>query len=134
MAFVPVHPPEAVHEVALLEDQVRVELPPEVMLVGLAAKLTVGAALVAATVTKALAGEDVPLAPLQVSVYVVVLAGDIETVPLVGFVPVHPPEAVHEVALLEDQVRVELPPKVMLVAPADKLTVGVPLLAPVGSM
>jgi hypothetical protein len=70
VAFVPVHPPEAVHEVALLEDQARVELPPEVILVALADKLAVGGVLVGgvlgATVTVALAGEDVPFAPAQV--------------------------------------------------------------------
>jgi hypothetical protein len=67
VACVPVHPPDAVHDVALVEDHVRVELPPVVMLVALVDKLTVGATL-AVTVTVALAGADVPLAPLQVSV------------------------------------------------------------------
>jgi hypothetical protein len=65
--FVPVHPPEAVHAVALVEDHVRVELLPAVMLVALADKLAVGTGL-AATVTVALAGDDVPLVPVQVSV------------------------------------------------------------------
>ncbi len=68
MAFAPLQPPEAVQEVVLAEDQVRVELPPAVMPVALADKLAVGVALAAATVTRALAGEEVPLVPLQVSV------------------------------------------------------------------
>ncbi len=76
------------------------------------------------TVTVALAGGDVPAAPVQVSVKVVVFAGDTARVPLVAFAPVQPPEAVHAVALLEDQVSVELPPAVMLVALADKVAVG----------
>ena len=41
--FVPVQPPEAVHEVALLVTHVRVVLPPLVTLVGLAVSVKVGA-------------------------------------------------------------------------------------------
>ena len=67
MALGPVQPPAAVHAVALVEDHVRVELLPAVMLVALADKLAVGAGM-AATVTVALAGADVPLVPVQVSV------------------------------------------------------------------
>ena len=52
------------------------------------------------------------------------LVSDAARVPLVGFVPLHPPEAVHEVALVEDQVTVELPPDVMLVGFAEIVTVG----------
>jgi hypothetical protein len=55
----------------------------------------------------------------------VVFVGDTASEPLVALVPVHPPEAVHAVALVEDHVRVELPPVVMLVALANKLAVGV---------
>jgi lysine/ornithine N-monooxygenase len=66
VAVVPVQPPLAVHEVAFVLDQVSVELLPEVMVVGVALKLTVGAAEV--TVTVAEAGADVPPVPLQVSV------------------------------------------------------------------
>ena len=46
----PDHPPEAVQEVALVVDQLKVELPPEATLAGLALKETVGGA---ATVTVA---------------------------------------------------------------------------------
>ena len=52
------------------------------------------------------------------------LVGDATRVPLVGFAPVHPPEAVHEVALVEDQVTVETLPDVMLVGLAEIVTVG----------
>jgi hypothetical protein len=65
IASAPVQPPLAVHDVAFVLDQVRVELPPEGMVVGLADSVTVG---VGATVTVALAGDDVPPAPVQVSV------------------------------------------------------------------
>jgi hypothetical protein len=54
-----------------------------------------------------------------------VLAGDTARVPLVPLVPVHPLDAVQDVALVEDHVRVELPPEVMLVVLADRLAVGV---------
>lgn len=42
-ALVPDQDPEAVHEVAFVEDQVRVELPPLATVLGLAANVTVGA-------------------------------------------------------------------------------------------
>ena len=63
---VPDQPPEAVHEVALVELQLRVELPPNATVVGLALKLAVGAGVV--TVTVADCGVLVPPAPVQVSV------------------------------------------------------------------
>ena len=62
---VPVQPPEAVHEVALVLDQVSVELLPEAIEVGLAVSVTVGADEV--TVTVAEAGV-VPPVPVQLSV------------------------------------------------------------------
>ena len=52
------------------------------------------------------------------------LAGDTARVPLVAFVPVQLPEAVHEVALVEDQVTIETWPAVMLVGLAEIATVG----------
>ena len=52
------------------------------------------------------------------------LVGDAARVPLVAFVPLHPPEAVHEVALVEDQVTVEILLDVMLVGLAEIATVG----------
>ena len=51
-AFVPCHAPEAVHEVALLDDQVSVDALPLLMVLGLALKLTVTAGF-ALTVTVA---------------------------------------------------------------------------------
>ena len=53
------------------------------------------------------------------------LVGDTARVPLVAFVPVQPPAAVHEVALVEDQVTIEIFPEVMLVGLAENATVGV---------
>ena len=53
-----------------------------------------------------------------------VLVGDTVRVPLVAFVPVQPPEAVHEVALVEDQVSVAFCPDTIVDGAADKVTVG----------
>jgi hypothetical protein len=53
-----------------------------------------------------------------------VLVGDTARVPLVAFLPVQLPEAVHEVALVEDQVTIEILPEVMLVGLAENVTVG----------
>jgi len=66
VALVPLQPPEAVHEVALALLQVRVEVPPEAILVGFVVSVTVGSG---STVTVALAAAGVvPPAPEQVSV------------------------------------------------------------------
>jgi hypothetical protein len=65
MASAPVQPPLAVQDAAFVLDQVRVELPPEETVVGLADSVTVGAGT---TVTVVLAGEVVPPAPVQASV------------------------------------------------------------------
>ena len=64
--MVPDHAPDPVHEVALLDDQVRVELLPLRTVLGLALKLavTVGFAL---TLTVAVCAA-VPASPVQVSV------------------------------------------------------------------
>ena len=52
------------------------------------------------------------------------LVGDTVRVPLVAFVPVQPPEAVQEVASVEDQVTTETLPEVMLVGLAENDAVG----------
>ena len=54
------------------------------------------------------------------------LVSDAAKVPLVALVPLHPPEAVHEVALVEDQVTVEILPDVKLAGLAEIVTVGSP--------
>jgi len=67
VALVPLQPPEAVHEVALVLLHVRVDMPPDATRVGLAVKFTVGAGG-GVTVTEAVAAAGVvPLAPEQVS-------------------------------------------------------------------
>ena len=71
-ALLPLQPapmPEAVHEVALVELHVSVELPPLAMDVGFAVNATVGAG---ATVTVAVTTLLVPPVPLQLNEYDVV--------------------------------------------------------------
>ncbi len=62
-ALVPDHAPDAVHEVALMADQVSMELAPLATVLGLAAKVIVGAGAVTVTVTDCVA---VPPLPVQV--------------------------------------------------------------------
>ena len=64
-ARAPDQPPEAVHEVALADDQANVELLPLVTVLGLAVKLTVGARGVTETVAVCAA---LPLIPVHVKV------------------------------------------------------------------
>ena len=66
----PLQPPDAVHDVALVEFQVSVLLPPLATLVGDADNVTVGAGVEAVTVTEVLPW-PVPPAPVQLSVKVV---------------------------------------------------------------
>jgi hypothetical protein len=61
-------PPEAVHEVALVELQVSVDAPPLAIVVGFAISVATG---LGATVTVAVAAVLVPPVPVQVNEYVV---------------------------------------------------------------
>ena len=63
VALLPLQPPVAVHEVALVELHVSVELPPLAITVGFAVNVTVG---VGTTVTVAVATLLVPPVPVQV--------------------------------------------------------------------
>jgi hypothetical protein len=121
----PLQAPLAAQEVALVLDHVSIELLPDEMVVGLAVNVTVGAGLppLPLTVTVWLA-EPEPLAPVQVSAYVVVLVGETVAVPLVAFAPVQPPLAVQEVAFVLDHVSVELLPDAIVAGLADKVTAG----------
>ena len=62
--LVPLQPPEAVHEVALVELHVSVEAPPLATEAGFAASVTVGVGI---TVTVAVATLLVPPTPVQVN-------------------------------------------------------------------
>ena len=65
VASLPLQPPDAVQDVAFLDDQDSVELLPPATVLGLALKLTVGAGEVTVTVADCAA---LPPAPVQVSV------------------------------------------------------------------
>src|SRR5258706_9850360 len=122
VVLVPVHAPEATQDVASVDDQVRVEELPLAIDVGLAVSDTVGTGGVTVTVAEAL---PVPPAPVQASVNVPVLVrAPLDWLPEVVLVPVHAPEATQEVALAEDQVRVEDAPLVTDVGLAVSDTVG----------
>jgi hypothetical protein len=55
---------------------------------------------------------------------VVALSAPVVVEPLVASLPLQPPDAVQEVALVEDQVNVELPPLATLVGAALSETLG----------
>jgi hypothetical protein len=57
-------------------------------------------------------------------------AGLTLSLPLVPLAPLHPPEAEQELALEEDQERVELPPAFILEGLADMETVGAVYVQP----
>jgi hypothetical protein len=123
-ANVPLQPPEAVQDVALVELQVSMEVPPLGTLVGFAVKVAAGTGL-AVTETVA-AAAVVPSVPVQVSEYVVsVVKAPVLSVPLVAFAPANvPPVAVQDVALVELQVNVALPPLLTVVGEAVIDAVG----------
>jgi hypothetical protein len=109
--------------VALVDDQVKVEPLPLATVLGFALRATVGAGGVTETVTDCVA---LPPAPVQVSEYVVLaVRAPVDCDPLTALVPDHAPEALHEVALVDDQVRVELAPLVTVLGLALRLTVAV---------
>jgi hypothetical protein len=52
------------------------------------------------------------------------VSAPVSCVPVIGSVPDHPPEAVHEVALVDDQVIVVLPPLAIMLGLELIVTVG----------
>jgi len=126
VAFVPDQPPDATHELASVEDQLSVEAPPLVTLVGLAVSITVGAAgddAVTVTIAEAVALPPPPL-QLRVNVLLAAVSAPVLAEPAVARLPVHAPEAVQLVAFAEDQVSELLPPLATLVGLAAIFTVG----------
>lgn len=116
---VPAQPSDAVHEFALLELQVKLDVPPGAMTEGLTPKVAVGMRLTAAV---ALA---LPPRPMQDSVYEVALAtGPVLWLPLGASDPLHPPEAVHVVASVEVHVSIDDAPAATAAGDAVKITVG----------
>jgi hypothetical protein len=123
VALLPDQPPEAVQAVALVEDQVKVAAAPLLTVLGAAERLTVGEGVLTDTVADCVA---LPPAPVHVSEYVdLAVKAPVDCEPLTALVPDHAPEAVQDVALVADQVRVELPPLATVLGLALILTVAV---------
>jgi hypothetical protein len=114
-----------VHEVALIELHVSVEAPPATTTVGFATIVAVGI-----TLTSTLAAPLVPLVPVHVMEYELGTASaPVLCVPLVAFVPLQLPDAVHEVAFVELQDSVEALPLATVAGAAPIDAVGsVPVL------
>jgi hypothetical protein len=79
----------------------------------------------------------VPPAPVQLKLYVVdCVRAPVFCVPLVGFAPVHPPDAVQELAVVADHLIVALPPLLtepgvaLKVTPGPELEVSLPATGP----
>ena len=107
------------HDVALIELHFSVETPPVATTVGYATKVAIGMTLT--TVDTLL----VPPVPVHDKEYELgIVSAPVLWVPLVAFVPLQLPEAVHEVALVELHVKVEEPPLATDVGFADRVTVG----------
>jgi hypothetical protein len=122
VARAPDQPPDASQDVALVEVQVSVELPPLTMLVGLALIDTLGGGADTETVTDWPAE---PPAPVQVNVKLVLAVRfEVAWEPLVARVPLQPPEATQEVALVVDHVKVDAAPLLTVVGLALSVTDG----------
>ncbi len=122
-AFAPDQPPEAVQAVALVEDQFNVAAAPLFTVVGFSVRLTPGAVAVTDTMVVCVA---LPPVPVQVSAKLVLAVNaPVDCEPLIAFAPDQPPEAVQEVALVDDQVSVALPPLATVLGVALKVTTAV---------
>jgi hypothetical protein len=111
-----------VQAVALLEDQVRLDVLPWATVAGFAAIETLGG--VAETVTVADCAAEPP-APVQVSVnFVVAVRAGVVCEPAVASEPFQPPEAVQAVALVDDHVNADVAPLLTVVGFAEKVTAG----------
>lgn len=125
-AFAPVQPFEAVQDVALVDDQVSVELPPEATDVGFAVSVTVGAGVDAATAIVTAPYAVWPPAAVHVrEKRVSAISVPVLEEPLMAFEPVQPPEAVQLAAFVEVQLIVDELPALMLIGAAETVTVGV---------
>jgi len=128
VATAPLQPPDAVHAVAFAEVQVNVDIPPLATVVGEADKVTVGAG---ETTTTSADCEACPPGPVQVKTYVVfAINGSVVMVPLVGWLPLQPPEAVQLCASLALHCKVVDVPLATLVFIAASVTDGFASLVP----
>jgi hypothetical protein len=123
VAFAPVQPPVALQLVASAELQVSVDDSPLLIAAGFAVNVTVGSG-VEPTVTATL-WVLLPPAPEQVNAKAVLaVSAPLDSLPLVAFAPVQPPDAVQLVASVELQVSVDDCPLVTEGGLAVRETVG----------
>jgi hypothetical protein len=121
-ATVPLQPPDAIHESALVDVHVKVEAPPEATAVGVAVSATIGSWF---TVTGAVAAALLPPGPMQVKEKIAfAVNAPVFFVPLLASVPLQSPDAAHEVAWAELQVSVDVLPAATTVGFAASCTVG----------
>jgi hypothetical protein len=112
--------------VALVADQVNVALPPLATLAALVLSETLGG--MADTVTVADCDAEPPV-PLQVSVkFVFAVSDEVVCEPVVALLPLQPPDAVQEVALVEDQVNVDVAPLSTVLGFVLRVTAGAALV------
>jgi hypothetical protein len=126
VAFDPVQLPDAEQDVAFVELQVSVLLPPLLTDIGDAESDTVGAGVEPPpTVTVTLSEAVRPLPLVHVRVYVAVaLNAPVLWLPDVAFCPLHAPDAMHDAARDVDQESVLLEPALTEPGLADRSTVG----------
>jgi len=121
-ARVPLQPPDAIHESALVDVHIKVAAPPEATAVGVAVSATIGRGF---TVTGAVAAALLPPGPVQVREKIAFAVNTpVFSVPLLASVPLQSPDAAHEVAWAELQVSVDVPPAATTVGFAASCTVG----------
>ena len=140
-SLLPVHPLDAVHEVAPVLSHLRTVDCPGVRFVGVAESVSVGAGVVVGVVlgvgTVVIGGVTIaaatgtvtdfdtdPPAPVHVSLYVLVTALKSDCVPLVGLLPDHPPDAVHEDALVLDHLKFMNCPATIETGLSENVSVG----------
>jgi hypothetical protein len=123
---VPVQPPLAVQLLAFEVDQFKVVDPPATTVAGVAVSVTVGAGVTVGGTTVTLTDWVAdPPAPMQVKANEALLvSGPLDALPLIGLLPLQLPLAEHDVALLDDHVRVVADPEFRLDGDADKVTDG----------
>jgi hypothetical protein len=121
-ASVPLQPPEAVQDSALVELHVSDEVPPRATAAGEAVRIAVGRGF---TVTAALDGALIPPGPEQVRMKVALaFKAPLLWLPLAGNTPLQLPDALQDEALLEVQVNVEDPPASIVVGEAVSDALG----------
>jgi hypothetical protein len=107
VAIDPLQAPEAVQAVALVADQVNVELPPLGTTLGFELIVTVGGVALDAPTLMVAAWEALPPTPVHVNIYfAVALSGPVDFEPLVAIDPFQAPEAVQAVVFVDFQTSV----------------------------